>query len=81
MLLETLVLPDASLLYFEPESESDKVCFDKFIEYFSKASRAGLALDDQRRFIFILPCHYARTQLEYQGRSLLRFVQDVLPKV
>ena len=77
--LQTFVLPRASVLYFEPESESDKVGFDDFIEYLDKRTRAGLALQDQRRFIFIPPCDYTRSQLEYKGRSLLGVVQDVYP--
>lgn len=77
--LQTFVLPDASILYFEPESESDKSGFDDFIEYLNKRTRAGLALEDQRRFIFIPPCDYTRTQVEYQGRSLLGVVQNAYP--
>ena len=79
--LQTFVLPRASVLYFEPESESDKVGFDDFIEYLDKRTRAGLALQDQRRFIFIPPCDYTRSQLEYKGRSLLGVVQDVYPRL
>lgn len=77
--LQTFVLPDASVLYFEPEEESDRVGFDDFIEYLNKRTRAGLALEDQRRFIFIPPCEYTRTQVEYQGRSLLGVVQNAYP--
>lgn len=77
--LQTFVLPDASVLYFEPESEDDKSGFDDFIDYLNKRTRAGLALEDQRRFIFIPPCDYTRTQVEYQGRSLLGVVQNAYP--
>lgn len=77
--LQTFVLPDSSVLYFEPESESDKGGFDDFIEYLNKRTRAGLALENQRRFIFIPPCEYTRTQVEYQGRSLLGVVQNAYP--
>lgn len=77
--LQTFVLPDASVLYFEPEQESDKPGFDDFIEYLNRRTRAGLALEDQRRFIFIPPCEYTRTQVEYTGRSLLGVVQNAYP--
>lgn len=74
--LQTFVLDDASVLYFEPKAESDKSGFDDFIEYLNKRTRAGLALEDQRRFIFIPPCDYTRTQIQYHGRSLLGVVQN-----
>lgn len=77
--LHTFVLPDASVLYFEPEEESDRAGFDDFIEYLHKRTRAGLALEDQRRFIFIPPCEYTRSQVNYQGRSLLGVVQNAYP--
>ncbi|PXF40089.1 hypothetical protein BWQ96_10187 [Gracilariopsis chorda] len=74
--LQTFVLHDAAVLYFEPESEADRHGFDEFIEYLNKRTRAGLALEDQRRFIFIPPCDYTRTQINYHGRSLLGVVQN-----
>lgn len=79
--LQTFVRPDASILYFEPEEESDRSGFDDFIEYLNKRTRAGLALEGQLRFIFIPPCDYTRTQVEYQGRSLLGVVQHAYPLV
>jgi len=77
--LQTFVLPDAAVLYFEPEQESDKAGFNDFIEYLNRRTRAGLALEDQRRFIFIPPCEYTRTQVEYHGSSLLGVVQNAYP--
>lgn len=79
--LQTFVRPDASILYFEPEEETDRSGFDDFIEYLNKRTRAGLALEGQLRFIFIPPCDYTRTQVEYQGRSLLGVVQNAYPLV
>lgn len=77
--LVTFVLPEASVLYFEPEEESDRAGFDDFIEYLHKRTRAGLALEDQKRFIFIPPCDYTRNQVDYQGKSLLGVVQNAYP--
>lgn len=77
--LQTFVLPDASVLYFEPEQESDRAGFKDFIEYLTKRTRAGLALEDQRRFIFIPPCDYTRTHVGYAGMSLLGVVQNAYP--
>lgn len=79
MHLATFVLPDASVLYFEPEKESDRHGFEEFIQYLDKRTRAGLALEDQRRFIFIPPCDYTRNQVEYHGSSLLGVVQNAYP--
>lgn len=77
--LQTFVLPDASVLYFEPEQDSDRAGFNDFIEYLTKRTRAGLALEDQRRFIFIPPCDYTRTHVGYAGLSLLGVVQNAYP--
>lgn len=77
--LQTFVLPEASVLYYEPENESDRAGFEEFIEYLHKRTRAGLALEDQRRFIFIPPCEYTRNQVDYQGKSLLGVVQNAYP--
>lgn len=77
--LQTFILPDAAVLYFEPEKESDRAGFNDFIEYLNRRTRAGLALEDQRRFIFIPPCDYTRTQVEYHGQSLLGVVQNAYP--
>lgn len=77
--LQTFVLPDASVLYFEPEKEEDRVGFEEFIEYLTKRTRAGLALEDQRRFIFIPPCDYTRSQVGYNGLSLLGVIQNAYP--
>jgi len=77
--LQTFVLPDAAVLYFEPESEKDRPGFEDFIDYLTKRTRAGLALDDQRRFIFIPPCDYSREHLDYSGTSLLGVVQLAYP--
>jgi hypothetical protein len=77
--LQTFVLPDASVLYFEPEQESDRAGFADFIEYLTKRTRAGLALEDERRFIFIPPCDYTNTHVGYGGQSLLGVVQHAYP--
>lgn len=79
--LQTFVRPESSVLYFEPEAESDRSGFMDFIEYLNKRTRAGLALDGQLRFIFIPPCEYTRTQVEYLGGSLLGVVQNAYPHV
>lgn len=73
--LQSFVLPGASVLYLEPEAEEDRNGFEEFIEYLHMRTRAGLALEEQRRFIFIPPCDYTRTHVEYHGRSLLGVVQ------
>lgn len=77
--LQAFVMTEASVLYFEPESEQDRGGYDDFIEYLIKRTRAGLALDDQQRFIFIPPCEYTRTHVKYEGRSLLGVVQNAYP--
>ncbi|KAA8496425.1 Flowering time control protein FPA [Porphyridium purpureum] len=77
--LQTFVLPDAAVLYFEPESEADRSGFEDFIEYLTRRTRAGLALDEQRRFIFIPPCEYSKDTLNYRGKSLLGVVQNAFP--
>ena len=77
--LQTFVLPDASVLYFEPEQECDRNGFEDFIEYLNRRTRAGLALEEQRRFIFIPPCDYTHSQVEYHGQSLLGVVQNAYP--
>ncbi|CAN8075745.1 unnamed protein product [Agarophyton chilense] len=74
--LRTFILNDASILYYEPESEEDRHGFNEFIEYLNKRTRAGLALEEQRRFIFIPPCDYTRTHVDYHGHSLLGVVQN-----
>jgi len=76
--LQTFVLPESSVLYFEPETDNDRQGFEEFIEYLLKRTRAGLALEDQRRFIFIPPCEFSK-QLDYEGSSLLGVVQMAYP--
>eukprot|EP00170_Pyropia_yezoensis_P008262 contig_34481_g8289 len=78
--LDKFVVPEASLLYFEPESDADAPGFYDFIEYLLKRSRAGLALDELRRFIFVPPCEFA-TERRYTGPSLLGVVQDAFPPI
>uniref|UniRef100_A0A7S1XDB5 F-box domain-containing protein n=1 Tax=Compsopogon caeruleus TaxID=31354 RepID=A0A7S1XDB5_9RHOD len=73
--LQTFVLPDASVLYFEPENEKDRSGYDDFIEYLVKRTRAGLALDNERRFIFIPPCEFSRAH-GYDGSALLGVAQE-----
>lgn len=77
--LKTFVLPEAAFLYFEPKQESDSAGFNHFIQYLSRANRAGLALENERRFILIPPCEYTRTCVEYQGQSLIGVVQTAYP--
>lgn len=79
MHLQTFVLPEATILYFEPEEDCDRPGFEEFIEYLHKRTRAGLALEDQRRFIFIPPCDYTRNIVNYHGKSLLGVVQIAYP--
>jgi len=81
--LKNFVMPNASVLYFEPETESDSLGFHDFIDYLTKRTRAGLALEEhppQRRFIFIPPCEYSR-ELGYYGQSLLGVVQVAYPPI
>ncbi|KAA8498476.1 hypothetical protein FVE85_6061 [Porphyridium purpureum] len=77
--LEAFVLPESPVLYFEPETPEDHDGFVDFIEYLTKRTRAGLALDEHRRFIFIPPCEYSRTNLDYKGVSMLGIVQHLYP--
>jgi len=76
--LQTFVLPNASVLYFEPETPEDRPGYEEFIEYLLRRTRAGLALEDQRRFIFVPPCSYSR-HLSYDGAALLCVVQISYP--
>lgn len=41
--------------------------------------RAGLALEGDRRIIFIPPCDYSRNVLGYDGNGLLGIVQHSYP--
>lgn len=77
--LRTFVLPESSVLYFEPFDEADKNGFKDFIDYLIKRTRAGLALEEQRRFIFIPPCDYTRSYVGYEGTSLIGVVQNAYP--
>uniref|UniRef100_A0A7S1TLN4 F-box domain-containing protein n=1 Tax=Erythrolobus australicus TaxID=1077150 RepID=A0A7S1TLN4_9RHOD len=77
--LETFVLPESAVLYYEPATIADEAGFEEFIEYLTKRTRAGLALDEQRRFIFIPPCEYASANLDYDGSALLGIVQTAYP--
>ena len=72
--LSTFVVAGASVLYFEPETESDRPGFNEFIDYLLKRRRAGLALEDERRIIFVPPCEYSK-HINYEGASLLGIVQ------
>lgn len=77
--LRTFVLPEASVLYFEPHEDVDKNGFKDFIDYLIKRTRAGLALEEQRRFIFIPPCDYTKSYVGYAGSSLIGVVQNAYP--
>ncbi|GAB0496632.1 hypothetical protein MMPV_007945 [Pyropia vietnamensis] len=81
--LKNFVVPNASVLYFEPETDGDAAGFHDFIDYLIKRTRAGLALEEQppqRRFIFIPPCEYSH-EMGYAGPSLLGVVQVAYPPV
>lgn len=81
--LKNFVVPNASVLYFEPETDGDAAGFHDFIDYLIKRTRAGLALEEQppqRRFIFIPPCEYSH-ELGYAGPSLLGVVQVAYPPI
>lgn len=77
--LNEFVLPEAAVFYFEPEREDDRDGYQNFIEYLIQRHRAGLALDDERRIIFIPPCAYSRNVLRYTGDALLGVVQHSYP--
>ncbi len=77
--LNEFVLPEAAVFYFEPEREEDRDGYQNFIEYLIQRHRAGLALDDERRIIFIPPCAYSRNVLRYSGDALLGVVQHSYP--
>lgn len=76
--LPAFVVPEAAILYFEPETEADRPGFDQFIDYLAKRTRAGLACQEDRRFIFVPPCEFS-TQINYDGQSLLGVVQTNMP--
>ncbi len=67
--LKTYVHPNSAMFYFEPEEESDRTGFNDFIQYLTCRARAGLALDDQRCFIFIPPVRFHRHSLEVRRRK------------
>jgi len=77
--LNEFVLPDAAVFYFEPEREEDRDGYQNFIEYLIQRHRAGLALDEERRIIFIPPCAYSQNVLHYNGEALLGVVQHSYP--
>eukprot|EP00871_Galdieria_phlegrea_P001025 jgi/Galph1/1923/GphlegSOOS_G594.1 len=77
--LENFVLPDAARFYFEPETKEDEEGYYAFIEYLLHRNRAGLALEGDRRIIFIPPCDYSRNVLHYTGMGLLGIVQRSYP--
>mmetsp|Transcript_24059 Transcript_24059/g.94781 ORF Transcript_24059/g.94781 Transcript_24059/m.94781 type:complete len:109 (+) Transcript_24059:1482-1808(+) len=75
MHLTLAMLPiNSPLLYFEPETDGDKEGLEGFIQYLIRRDRAGLALEQHRRYIFIPPCDYSRDR-RYEGKSLLGGVQ------
>lgn len=41
--------------------------------------RAGLALEGERRIIFIPPCDYSSRYLQYTGKGLVGIVQRSYP--
>lgn len=77
--LDAFVLPEAAIFYFEPEKKEDEEGYQGFIDYLIQRNRAGLALDDDRRIIFIPPCEYSQTTLRYGGSALLGVVQHAYP--
>ncbi|EME31106.1 F-box family [Galdieria sulphuraria] len=77
--LENFVLQDSARVYFEPETEMDSDGYNAFIDYLIQRNRAGLALEGDRRIIFIPPCEYSRNVLGYNGNGLLGIVQHSYP--
>lgn len=58
-------------------ADTDEPFFEILLLLFGHL-RAGLAVVDVRRFIFIPPCEYVR-DLDYHGKSLLGAVQREVP--
>mmetsp|Transcript_5905 Transcript_5905/g.17741 ORF Transcript_5905/g.17741 Transcript_5905/m.17741 type:complete len:385 (-) Transcript_5905:3456-4610(-) len=79
--LEQYIKPDSVFLYFEPETENDRPGFESFIKYLVNRIRAGLAVSEPRRFIFIPPCAFTREKLNYHGKTLLGVVQRGFPPI
>eukprot|EP00188_Purpureofilum_apyrenoidigerum_P004233 Plantae.Rhodophyta-Purpureofilum_apyrenoidigerum.ctg4672.p1 GENE.Plantae.Rhodophyta-Purpureofilum_apyrenoidigerum.ctg4672~~Plantae.Rhodophyta-Purpureofilum_apyrenoidigerum.ctg4672.p1 ORF type:complete len:377 (-),score=37.90 Plantae.Rhodophyta-Purpureofilum_apyrenoidigerum.ctg4672:117-1247(-) len=79
--LDQYVRPDSVFLYFEPETENDRPGFESFIKYLVSRIRAGLAVSEPRRFIFIPPCAFTTEKLNYQGKTLLGVVQRDFPPI
>eukprot|EP00736_Rhodelphis_marinus_P006019 Rmarinus@m.5827 len=77
--LHNFILPEASLLYFEPLSRDDDDGYEEFISYLKTKHRAGLALEEDARIIFIPPCSYAKDTFGYEGERLLGVVQAHFP--
>ncbi|KAK4536290.1 hypothetical protein CDCA_CDCA08G2315 [Cyanidium caldarium] len=77
--LEAFVLREAAVFYFEPERKDDEEGYQGFIDYLIQRTRAGLALDEDRRIIFIPPCDYSQHTLKYAGSGLLGVVQHAYP--
>eukprot|EP00736_Rhodelphis_marinus_P009527 Rmarinus@m.4507 len=77
--LDTFILPDPCLLYFEPATPEDEAEYYGFISYLKSKHRAGLALEEDSRIIFIPPCSYAERQFGYRGSRLLGVMQIHFP--
>lgn len=77
--LQTFILPDADFFYFEPKTEADEDGYQGFIEYLQKRRRAGLALIEHARVIFICPGEYLRSNLLYEGNRIIGVIQYAYP--
>ena len=77
--LKTFILPQASILYLEPLEDKDKQGYTDFIDYMVQRNRAGLGLEELKRFIFVPPGEYTREYLGYDGPSLIGVIQTTYP--
>lgn len=77
--LNTFILPNAALMYLEPQNDEDQPAFEEFTQYLQRIARAGLAMQGDRRFILLPPCEYTKTEVGYTGESLLGIVQYAYP--
>lgn len=76
MPLAACVQPDASMRYLESKGRSDRAGFNHCIDLLNRANRAGQAVENERRFMFIPPCDYIRTKIRYYGQSLIGVFQN-----
>eukprot|EP00871_Galdieria_phlegrea_P002225 jgi/Galph1/3002/GphlegSOOS_G1679.1 len=77
--LENFILQESAKIYFEPETEVDEDGYHAFIDYLIQRNRAGLAIEGDRRIIFIPPCDYTRNTFGYDGAGMVGIVQRSYP--